>query len=374
MVSLTGRTTPSADGCHTVILFVLNDDGAFMIRRPHEMSAADREEIVRLGREHRFVEAYEKMRVRIADKRPELEREVPFVPPFNKWSANVPGSTYFVPVSELTTLALTLLFAILGEEFGMFPVDERNGFKPAGIGKFAQSKGGWMYDNPNDVRLGTVAQFETYVCELASVEQGLMLQNLALTAEAMGLGAFPHYGAHLWGWTEALGFRMKHWKMARAFHVTGMRKVLMDLTRRNPRIPLPVGLAKNGERLIKPYCPPYYPDMPAAVRAFIDAKYNAETGTFRDTSQPTHFRDAAAILGTIPEYSEQNIEAVSAFCDYIFKRYGQFLGYWGPLRNVMAFSSHHLDPEFYDTFYRESAMSERHRNHYDLWHDGARPS
>lgn len=368
MVSLTGRTSPSADGCHTVILFVLNDDGAFMIRRPQDVAPEEREKIVRLGQEHRFVEAYERLRVRVADTRPQLERQVPFTPPFNKWSANVPGSTYFVPVSELTTLALTLAFAILGEEFGMFPVDERNGFKPAGIGKFAKSRGGHLFDDPNDLRMGTVAQFETYVCELASVEQGLMLENLALAAEALGLGGFPHYGAHLWGWTEALGFRMKHWKLSRAFHVGQPKRTLMNLARKNPRVPLPVGLGRQGERLIAPYCPPYYPDMPAAVRAFVEAKFDPGRGAFRDTNQPTQFKDPGRVLNGIPAYSETNIAAVSAFCDYIFKRYGQFLGYWGPLRNVMAFSAHHIDPDFYREFYAESALSERHLHHDERWH------
>jgi hypothetical protein len=36
----------------------------------------------------------------------------------------------------------------------------------------------------------------------------MMLQNLALMAEAMGLGGFPHWAAHAYGWFEALGCRM----------------------------------------------------------------------------------------------------------------------------------------------------------------------
>ncbi len=39
----------------------------------------------------------------------------------------MPGATYFVPVSEVTALYLTILFAALGEEFAYFFHDDRTG-------------------------------------------------------------------------------------------------------------------------------------------------------------------------------------------------------------------------------------------------------
>ena len=54
------------------------------------------------------------MRITLRDGRSEIPRELPFTPPFNKWSANIPGATYFVPVTEVTALYLTILFAALG--------------------------------------------------------------------------------------------------------------------------------------------------------------------------------------------------------------------------------------------------------------------
>jgi len=88
--------------------------------------------------------------IRVADSRPQIPRETPDTPPFNIWSTNVPGSTYCVLVSEPTTLALTVLFLILGEDMGFYLFDDHNGYRPAGLKPFAKSKGGHLHDDPID--------------------------------------------------------------------------------------------------------------------------------------------------------------------------------------------------------------------------------
>src|SRR5204863_7841025 len=129
--------------------------------------------------------------------------EPPFVPPFNKWSANVRGSTYFLPIAELSGLFINILLAAFSEEVGYFVVDERNTFQPAGIARFARSKGGYLHDDLAQGRVATVGLLDTWLYEFAAVEQGAMLQNLALVAAALGLGWFPHRAAHLVGWLRA---------------------------------------------------------------------------------------------------------------------------------------------------------------------------
>ena len=59
--------------------------------------------------------------------------------------------------------------------------------------------------------------------EFVSVEQGMMLQNIALMVQAMGLGGFPHWAAHAFGWFQALGFRMGE---MRASRYLGMGRIL----------------------------------------------------------------------------------------------------------------------------------------------------
>ena len=77
---------------------------------------------------------------------------------------------------------------------------------------------------------------------------------------------------------------------------------------------------------------------------------------------------SAMIQGAIPEYSEANIEAVIAYCEYVMKHYGQFPANYGPIRTVMAFQAHHIDMAFYDRFYRDGAYTDAQRNHFAAWH------
>jgi hypothetical protein len=370
MMSMVGRTHSSADAVATASLFITRDDGTFAMPKPHDYPPDVFDELAALGREHRFTEMYERSRIRLSDKRAEIPRELPYTPPFNKWSANVPGSTYFVPVSEMTGLYLTILFASLGPEFAYFFHDDKDPLmRPAGIDRFAKSKGGVLHDDVKDGRVGTIDELETYLLELCGFEQGLMMQNIALAAEALGLGGFPHYGAHRFGWTRAFGFRMVDRTFAQVLHKGFLGTLLMKLMGKNVSIPQAVGIDHDGAPIWKPWTTPYYPTMEAAVRAFVDYKFAPGTGIFRN-SDPSPWRDPPMIQSAIPRYSEENIQAVIAYCEYVHKHYGQFPAKYGPFRTLMAFQAHHLDLAFYDKFYREGAYTDAHTEHFARWHPG----
>jgi hypothetical protein len=369
MVTMLGRTFASADAAATAALFITRDDGTFLMRRPTDFPRETFDEIAGLGQAHRFVELYERSRVRISDRRAEIQRAVPFTPPFNKWSTNVPGATYFVPVTDVTALYLTILFAVMGDEFAYFFHDDRDWLvRSAGTGRYAKSRGGHLHDDVNQGRVGTIDELETYLLELCAFEQGLMFQNLALATEALGLGGFPHYGAHRYAWPEAFGFRMGKRTFAQMLHKGFLGTLLVKLLRKNVSIPQALGLEHDGVAYIKPYAPPWYPTMEAAVRAFVASKFAPGTGIFRDAPGPSPWKDPAAIQGSIPEYSERDIKAVIAYCDYVIDHYGQFPGNYGPVRTVMAYQAHHLDLSFYDHHYRDGAYTEAHRNHMATWH------
>jgi hypothetical protein len=51
--------------------------------------------------------------------------------------AGYDGSTYFMPIAELSGLFINVLLAAFSEEVSYFVMDERNNFQPAGITKFA---------------------------------------------------------------------------------------------------------------------------------------------------------------------------------------------------------------------------------------------
>src|SRR3989440_4072034 len=208
IMNFVGRTVFSADAAHLVTVFVLNDDGVWLLKRPQDYPRLEVPELVNSAREQRWVDLYKKSRVRIADQRLDVPREPPFMPPFNKWSANVRGATYFLPIAELSGLFINVLLAAFSEEVAYFVVDERHNFQPAGVAKFARSKGGDLHDDLAEGRAATVSLLDTWLYEFAAVEQGAMLQNLALVAAALGLGGFPHLASHPFGWFQELGILM----------------------------------------------------------------------------------------------------------------------------------------------------------------------
>ena len=130
----------------------------------------------------------------------------------------------------------------------------------------------------------------------------------------------------------------------------------MNLFRKNQPIPTAVGLERNGEVLLKPFCPPYYRSMREAVLAFVDYKYGAGRGTLRDGGAASAWRDGSKVQAGIPQYSDRAIEATIAYCDYVYRRYGRFPANSGPFRTLLAYQAHHLDRDFYETFYRRDRV------------------
>ena len=135
-------------------------------------------------------------------------------------------------------------------------------------------------------------------------------------------------------------------------------------------VPTAVGLERDGETLIKPFCPPYYRNMEEAVLAFVDYKYEQGRGTFRDGGAATGWQDGARVQKGIPPYSDEAIAATVAYCEYVYERYGRFPANSGPFRTVLAHQAHHLDPEFYDRFYRAEALTDTQRRHPAYRRDG----
>jgi len=172
MMNLVARTVASGDASHADTVFVIDDDGAWLLRRPQDHPRAEIPELVALARVGRLTELYERSRVRIADGRVDVPPDVRYVLSLNKWSANRPGTTYFLPIAELTAFAINIALILFDEDFRYFVVDDRNWFRPAGIGRFARSKGGPLHDDVHDGRVLTLAMLENLVLEFAAIEQG----------------------------------------------------------------------------------------------------------------------------------------------------------------------------------------------------------
>ena len=356
MSGLVGRTIASGDGLQTVALVVINDRETTLVRRPRELPAKDIPELIELGRRGEFVELYRRMRVRILDRRPVMSTEPIFNINANRWSANAPGTTYFLPVNDLTFMYINGLLEIFNETTRVFVLDERNNFLPAGVGAFAAGRGGHLDDDPKNGRVATVRQIEQFVTEFVTVEQGMMLQNLGLTAQALGLGGFPNFANHEFGWLQALGFRMERMPASRYVGAGRLASCAMNLLRRNPEIPYPIGLERAGEVLLKPFCPPWYKSMTEAVHAVVDLKFGVK-GLFRSEGAGSAWKDQDDITRQVPPISSSAIGATVACCEYLWRRYGRFPVYMPPYRTVLGFQACHLDIEFYQKFYRSQAIA-----------------
>jgi hypothetical protein len=360
MAGLVARTVASGDGLQTVALVVINDRATYLVRRPRELVPTTIPELIRLAQENKFLDLYQQCRVKIKEGRAATPTEPLFNINANRWSAHAPGTTYFLPINDLTFMYVNGLLEIFNEHTGAFALDERNGFRPAGLSAFARSRGGHLEDDPRKGRVATVRQIEQFVTEFVTIEQGMMLQNLGLMAQALGLGGFPNFANHEFGWFQALNFRLQEMPASRYLATGPLVSLALKLLGRDVKVPFAVGLERDGEVLLKPFCPPYYASMNAAVRAVAEIKCGAN-GVFRGHPAGNAWAKGDEVAGKVPAVSEKAIAAATAYCEYLWDRYGRFPVYLTPYRTVLGFQACHLDAEFYDRFYRPEALAPSQR-------------
>jgi hypothetical protein len=367
MAGLAGRTVASGDAIQTVSVFVTNEKATYFLKRPRDFDPTELADLAALAREGAFTELYRRSRVEIRSGRaaPPLRRLYNLA--VNDWSLYDRSSTYLLPVNELTFLYINGLLEVLDELNGCFIVDERAGFRPAGLARFAASRGGHLKDDPRDERILTIGQLESLVTEFVTIEQGMVVQNLALMTQAMGLGGFPHWAAHPFGWLDALGFRMRKIRASRYLGMGSILSLLARLSRRDADVPLGVGLALEDKPVLLAYCPPHFPTMEAAVDAVVEYKFGAR-GVFRGGTRFSAWLDPAPIAKAAKPPSAAAQDATKAFCEYVYRRYGRFPAYQPPFRTVLGFQAGHLDLSFYERFYRPEALGETQRVHMARWH------
>ena len=352
-----GRTVASADAVNTVAMFVTNDRGAWLLQRPQDLATAELPELVAMARQGRLTELYRRCRIQIADRRlaPPLDAQHNFS--INRWSLYAPGTTYFLPILETTALTLNALLEMFSPAMAIFVRDERAWFRPAGLERFARSRGGHLCDDPSELRSATIQAVESALLDSMATEQGMCLQNLGLMAEALGLGGFPNFARHENAWFHALGFRMSSMPASRYLGAGRLLSALAGWLGKDPSFSFPLGLELDGQVLLKPFCPPYYPTMEDAVRAFLETKFGPG-GAYRGGMEQSAWQDSAACASQISGPAVSALDATIAYCEYVHRRYGRFPVYTAPFRTVIGFQVCRVDLEFYERFYRPEAVSD----------------
>jgi hypothetical protein len=341
-----GRAAGSTDNAQATHFFLINDTGVYYLKRLNGVDLNEPltpEVLVR-----RAVQS----KVQILDHRPEFPREFPNYLDSNRFLSNLPGSTIFYPVVDLTHQYINALMYLLTEPDGHRPafLDDRNFYLPAGVTKWIL-KG--FLNKKIPLPLGYVGTMRT------DFEALLLLQNLILMLQAMGLGGWIHSAVATKTILPALGF----------VSVTP-RYRLLDFFRwgtfeTKPR-EQPIGLPPY----IQCMCPPYYPSMAHAVDAVVAAKYRAG-GTYSDDA---YFRRifqgdrGEKYIREAPHYSDDVINCTKDICTYIYRRHQRFPAHCDAIYAPGVWlQAHHLDLHYYDTLFNDG-YTETQREHQQRWH------
>ncbi len=204
----------------------------------------------------------------------------------------------------------------------------------------------------------TLSNFETRMTvAITGIEQGAMGQNMYLAGQGMGLGGWL-FGAGtsmvVLGGTplcKGLGFRFtspKRQSVGRA-----------GLGAANP-----VGI----DGVYEAFCPPYYPDMGAAVQAVYDRKWGPK-GIYLENGGPVPYKDRKSLDSDVPRTTDWALQATKDLCNYIYETYGKFPATVDSMNTSIWIQFHHLETEYYDKFYGPGAYHDAVANHMKVWHN-----
>jgi len=344
LLQFTGRVYASACSAHGTELFYTNDTGVHIVQQRH-VQPTHMQEYTREDDRQRLAQRLQGHIVTLQQQRLEIPRHAPALLAFNQWNVNVSGSTLFMPVTDVTLEYINMLMLLFEAPHRLYIYDDlNNNAEPlqhwAQAGKLNRSV-------PYPLSLLERSAAEQFV----AVEQALILQNMYLALQAMGLGGWMFgTGSPLiaLGGTSVpgLGFRFVR-------PPTGSKNTL----------PNPVGL----DGIFEAYCPPYYPSMDAAVDAVVDLKWG-QSGTFSGDGGPVPFRQPQVLNEGIPVTPDEVIEMTKDFCNYIYTTYGRFPAQLDAMNMCMWLQAHHLETAYYDHFMQPGAYHDAIAQHMQTWH------
>lgn len=356
MVKTIGKPYPSAMGSHRARLFFTNDDGVFVVNAD-QAKMTEMREYANANDHKKILGFYENYVEKLDDTRMDLPPVAPGIWPHNQWVCNRPGTTVFMPVIDVTKDMIKLVLNLCdskagrysGNEGGFYVVDDRNGMQPCGNQKWVDN--GFL----SKKKVMTLSRLEKLLSDGLLAEGAFMSQLIALSLQAMGIGGWVYGGfsslVALGGTPTCRGLKFRF------------------IQAKSDPFPIPVG--RDG--VFEAYCPPYYPDMHAAVDAAIEGATMTMDdwegkGMLKPHTAPNAEFDAATV-----QASPEGIECVKDICTYIYETYGKFPATVDPIQLTLFAQAHHLDLDFYDEHMKPGAYSDSHRHHFRDWYDGKEP-
>ncbi|GAB2828399.1 hypothetical protein GCM10022221_28520 [Actinocorallia aurea] len=364
-LNMGGRTAGSPDNAQGTHFFMINDSGTYYLRK---LAPAPE-----LGFEPDALIARARIaKVKVLDHRldvPEGKRDFPAYLDSNRFLSNLPGTTLFLPVVDLSHQYVNALMYLLTQPDGARPalVDDRNFYRSAGVAKWVRN--GFL-NGDLKVPLGALGPMRT------QVEADLLLQNMMLVADGMGLGAWIHATIHPQIMLGDPKFRPEYGPML-GFDFTVPRFRLADVLRWQVPLPKyaavrsqPVGLRTKTEHLIKAACPPNFRTMRDAVASVVRAKFGpdgiySDTGTFSRIYKGDYGR---SYLAEAAEYDQRVIDCVTDVCAYLYETHGRFPAHTDAIHVPgIWLQTHHVETEYYDRFFAHGT-TDAHARHAARWH------
>lgn len=370
-LTMTGRTAGSPDNAQGTHFFMINDSGTYFLRKLPPAPEAPFNAAT-------LIERARRSKVKVLDHRldvPEGMRDFPAYLDSNRFLSNLPGTTVFVPVVDLSHQYINALMYLLSQPDGARPtlVDDHNFYRPAGVRKWVKS--GFL--NPDiKLPLGTLGPMRT------QIEADLLLQNMMLVADGMGLGAWIHASINPLIMLGDPKYSREYGRML-GFDFVTPRPRLADIWRWHLP-PLrkyatvrchPVGLRVAGEHLIKAACPPNHPSMAAAVDAVVQAKFGPD-GIYKDTGTFARiYKDdyGKRYLAEASEYDQRVIDCARDICEYIHRTHGRFPAHADAIHVPgIWLQTHHIEQEYYERFFAHGT-TDTHQAHATRWHTDSSP-
>jgi len=334
-----GRTFPSAAGFHTSTTFFTDDDGVYVLEARDSTPFSEKNGEGELDLENVLSSLKGHVR-KIQEGRLPVPPAVPYIEAHNTWVVNHPGTLLVIPVGDLAQhMVLNLCYML---QNGLVLKDDLNGGSIPGIDRFKS-----LVDVENFWPLTFVEQWS-----LAEVTAELSTSCYAgaLMLQAMGLGGWMFNGLDPFVVLGASGDP----------DVPGLG-FSYDEDDAWPH-PNPTGL----EGVMVGCCPPHYPDMRSAVDAVCDRKFGPGGPFHPDTPGP--WKDSRRVRASAQVHDEAFRECVGLQAQYILDTFGKFPGTVPSIFLITYLQAHHLDLDFYDTFFERGAYLKTHANHMARWH------
>jgi len=365
-LGMSGRAAGSPDNAQGTHFFMINDSGTYFLKKlpPAPIEAAFEPELLMA----RAREA----KVQVLDRRLDVAeglRDFPAYLDSNRFLSNLPGTTILLPVVDLSHQYINGLMYLLTQPAGARPtlVDDRNFYRVAGVKRWVER--GFLNEDIK-LPLGVIGSLRT------QIEADLLLQNLMLVADAMGLGAWIHA-------TIAPPVMLGDPKYVRqygpmlGFEFATPRWHPLDLLRWHVPLPQlanlrahPIGLKVGTQQLIQAKCPPYYRSMAEAVDSVVEAKFGPrgvyhDRGTFKRIYKDQY---GERYLAEAVEYAQDVIDCARDVCAYIYDTHGRFPAHCDAIHVPGVWLQvSHPELDYYDRFFRDG-LTEAHRLHARRWH------